>query len=201
MKKLLLIALLVVGWVFADQYEDVVILKDGSEIHGIIIEEKPYEYIKIQSGKNTFVFQFDEIELLIKELILSNDSDNKSDITDKTWSFGLGFLTNRGGNIVAFSKDIRIGNNSSLSISSGWGLSFIGIGLSTQRNYNEEGLYLSVHTGFMPNNLSFIGNYSYQWRMNKQGFFSLGLSGSFLSDKQNDNSPFIAPVISYDYRF
>ena len=51
MKKLLLIALLIVGWVFAEQYEDVVILKDGSEIHGIIIEEKPYEYIKIQSGK------------------------------------------------------------------------------------------------------------------------------------------------------
>ena len=48
MKKLLLIALLIVGCVFAQQYEDVVILKNGSEIHGVIIEEKPNEYIKIQ---------------------------------------------------------------------------------------------------------------------------------------------------------
>ena len=53
MKKLLLIALLVIGGVFAEQYEDVVILKDGSEIHGIIIEQKPNEYIKIKS-KNSF---------------------------------------------------------------------------------------------------------------------------------------------------
>ena len=77
MKKLLLIALLIVGWVFAQQYEDVVILKNGSEIHGIIIEEKPYEYIKIQSGKNTFVFQFDEIELLKKELINKIELEQK----------------------------------------------------------------------------------------------------------------------------
>ena len=49
--------------------------------------------------------------------------------------------------------------------------------------------------------LSFIGNFSYQWRMNKQGFFSLGLSGGFAGDMQYDNLPIIAPVISYDYRF
>jgi len=67
MKKLIFI--LIVGCGFAQQYEDVVILKNGSEIHGIIIEEKPYEYIKIQSGKNVFVFEFDEIELLKKELV------------------------------------------------------------------------------------------------------------------------------------
>ena len=34
--KLLLFVILIVGGVFAQQYEDVVILKDGSEIHGII---------------------------------------------------------------------------------------------------------------------------------------------------------------------
>ena len=75
MKKLIFIVLLVVGWVFAEQYEDVVILKNGSEIHGIIIEEKPYEYIKIQSGKNTFVLQFDEIELLKAHILYLEKKD------------------------------------------------------------------------------------------------------------------------------
>ena len=37
------------------------ILNNGSEIHGIIIEQKPNDYIKIQSGKNIFLFQMHEI--------------------------------------------------------------------------------------------------------------------------------------------
>ena len=44
MKKLLLIALLIVGCVFTQQYEDVVILKNGSEIYGTLIEHIPNEY-------------------------------------------------------------------------------------------------------------------------------------------------------------
>lgn len=36
-------------------YEDVVYLKNGSIIHGIIVEQIPNESIKIESGPNTFV--------------------------------------------------------------------------------------------------------------------------------------------------
>ena len=66
MKKLILI--LMVGIILTQTYEDIVMLKNGSEIHGIIIEQKPNEYIKIQSGKNIFVYQMDEIELIKKLL-------------------------------------------------------------------------------------------------------------------------------------
>ena len=52
--------LFIIGLVWGQTYEDVVILKNGSEIHGIIIEQKPNDYIKIQSGKNTFVYRFDD---------------------------------------------------------------------------------------------------------------------------------------------
>ena len=76
MIRRLIILLLIVGCVFAQQYNVVVILQNGSEIHGIIIEEKPYEYIKIQSGKNVFVFQMDEIELMKKELKLDSNSSS-----------------------------------------------------------------------------------------------------------------------------
>ena len=50
MKKLLIITLLFLGISFTQTYEDVVILKNGSEIHGIIIEQKP-GYIEIQMHK------------------------------------------------------------------------------------------------------------------------------------------------------
>ena len=60
MSKYLKILLFINVIAFSQEYEDVVILKDGSEIHGIIIEQKPNDYIKIQSGKNTFVYRFDE---------------------------------------------------------------------------------------------------------------------------------------------
>ena len=73
MKKLILI--LILGICFTQPYEDVIILKNGSEIHGVIIEQKPNEYIKIQSGKNIFVYQMDEIEL-IKKMQIDNSVKN-----------------------------------------------------------------------------------------------------------------------------
>jgi len=84
------------GICFTQTYEDVVILKNGSEIHGIIIEQKPNEYIKIQSGENIFVYQMDEIELIKKELISdesTNDNEKNNHIknTEKWytyWSIG-----------------------------------------------------------------------------------------------------------------
>ena len=121
MIRRLIILLLIVGCVFAEQYEVVVILKNGSEIHGIIIEEKPYEYIKIQSGKNVFVFQMDEIELLTKELV-----------SDKTWSFAGGFGTNRSLSLLGISKDFRIGNNSSFFLTAGIGTTMPGLGFTYQ---------------------------------------------------------------------
>ena len=116
MKKLLLLSIvLIVGCVFAQQYKDVIILKNGSEIHGIIIEEKPYEYIKIQSGENTFVFQFDEIELLKKELITE-------DLTANDLSLAVGYGTNRGLTIFGFSRDFRLGNHFSVFLTLGLGI-------------------------------------------------------------------------------
>lgn len=48
-------------------YEDVVYLKNGSVIHGVIIEQVPNVSIKIKSGPNTFFYKMDEIEKFTKE--------------------------------------------------------------------------------------------------------------------------------------
>ena len=92
MKNIIFIFLL--GYCFTQTYEDVVILKNGSEVHGIIIEQKPNEFIKIQSGKNIFVYQMDEIELIKKELISDESTKEKINYGKNTetwytyWSIG-----------------------------------------------------------------------------------------------------------------
>jgi len=104
MKKLILI--LMVGACFTQTYEDVVILKNGSEIHGIIIEEKPNVYIKIQSGDNLFVYQMDEIELIRKELKM-----NEGDFRNIYLTMGAGFITNKNLNIDHLTLDLAFTKN------------------------------------------------------------------------------------------
>ena len=71
MKKYLM--LLLFGFIFSTaftqkNYQDVVYLKNGSIIHGLIIEQIPDKSIKIETADNNiFVFQKDEIEKLTKE--------------------------------------------------------------------------------------------------------------------------------------
>lgn len=56
------------------QYEDVVYLKNGSIIHGMIIEQIPNETIKIKTAdRNVFVFEFDQIEKITKEEVLAGE--------------------------------------------------------------------------------------------------------------------------------
>ena len=49
-------------------YQDVVYLKNGSIIRGVIIEQIPNKSIKIETAdKSVFVYQLDEIEKMAKE--------------------------------------------------------------------------------------------------------------------------------------
>ena len=65
-----------------------VYLKNGSIIHGVIIEQIPNVHIKIQSGSNLFVYKIDVIEKITKELTQNKSSiyssDNKNEISSLT---------------------------------------------------------------------------------------------------------------------
>jgi len=57
-------------------YQDVVYLKNGSIIRGIIIEQVPNKSIKIETAdRNVFVYQIDEIEKITKEQFDRKKSD------------------------------------------------------------------------------------------------------------------------------
>ena len=64
-------------------YEDVVYLKNGSIIHGIIIEQIPNESIKIKSGQNIFVYKISEVQKMTKEEVTS-PSANPNNISSQT---------------------------------------------------------------------------------------------------------------------
>lgn len=71
MKKLALLLILLVGgfaYSFAQQFTEVVYLKNGSIIKGVIIEEVPNVSLKIQTRDgNLFVFKIDEVAKITKE--------------------------------------------------------------------------------------------------------------------------------------
>jgi hypothetical protein len=67
-----------------NNYIEVVYLKNGGIIKGIIIEQVPNEKLKIEtSSGNVFVFKFDEIEKITKE-IAKNNRINTSGVEKNT---------------------------------------------------------------------------------------------------------------------
>lgn len=96
-------------------YHDVVYLKNGSIIHGIIIEQTENKYIKIKTNdNNVWVFQIEEIEKIDKEL---NENSTSSGTLVKRKSYfnyeRLGILTGEGETIFAAGSinGGRIGNH------------------------------------------------------------------------------------------
>lgn len=79
MKKylaLLLFALITTLSFGQSNYQDVVYLKNGSIIRGVIIEQVPNKSIKIETAdRSVFVYQIDEIEKIAKEEKVSNKNN------------------------------------------------------------------------------------------------------------------------------
>ena len=206
--------LFIIGLVWGQTYEDVVILKNGSEIHGIIIEQKPNDYIKIQSGKNTFVYRFDEIELMRKELVTETISNKINPINPKYWnkrhSIGIGIGTNKTFNIIQYTYDLKLSKSVSLYGLIGFGNLF-GLGVAWQQNYNDNGLMLGWSGGIDVEGASFGSlALSYQWRLGQNHtFLSLGLASyayeyesySYYGGWETELIQMFVPVLSIDRRF
>lgn len=79
MKNTIFSILMLFGTILFAQnnYEDVVYLKNGSIVHGIIIEQIPNDYIKIQdNGRSVWVFKVAEIQKMTREAISENNNQN-----------------------------------------------------------------------------------------------------------------------------
>jgi hypothetical protein len=70
-----------------NNYEEVLYLKNGSVIRGVVIEQVPDQTVKIQTkDKNIFVYQFNEIEKITKEEVhaISNDQSQQKSSNNKS---------------------------------------------------------------------------------------------------------------------
>lgn len=116
--------------------QDVVHLKNGSIIRGIIIEQVPNQSIKIQTRDgNIFVYKIDEVEKMTKDLDVRNNSNSSgysNSYQSKTYnlsgyrgSFDIGYVF--GLENVDFYKESRI----ELSTTHGYQVNnyfFVGVG-------------------------------------------------------------------------
>ncbi|GIX07718.1 MAG: hypothetical protein KatS3mg115_2121 [Candidatus Poribacteria bacterium] len=60
--------LLLTGAALAQELQDVVYLKDGSIIRGVIVEQVPGEYLKIETSDGSlFVYRLDQVERMTRE--------------------------------------------------------------------------------------------------------------------------------------
>lgn len=71
--------------------EDVVYLKNGSIIHGTIVEQIPNETIKIQTAdKNVFVYKMDEVSKITKEALPGNGKSTGKSKSSSSGTFVAG---------------------------------------------------------------------------------------------------------------
>lgn len=86
---------------FGQKEIDVVYLKNGSILKGIIIENKVNEYIRLKTNDGSvFHYQYDELD----KLVIEEQKDGfgrPSQMKDKTGQFGLGILLSSVGSGVA----------------------------------------------------------------------------------------------------
>ena len=75
MKKIILFLILAIagiGVAAAQNYQEVVYLKNGSVIRGVIIEQIPNQSVKIQtSDGNIFVYELSQVEKITKEQVMA----------------------------------------------------------------------------------------------------------------------------------
>ena len=75
MKKIILFlifAIAGIGVAAAQNYQEVVYLKNGSVIRGVIIEQIPNQSVKIQtSDGNIFVYELSQVEKITKEQVMA----------------------------------------------------------------------------------------------------------------------------------
>ena len=170
MKKYLvsILFVLVTTLAFAQSnYQDVVYLKNGNIIRGIIIEQVPNKSIKIETAdRSVFLYQMDEIEKLTKEEI-KGKSKNTGDLS--------GLKTGYKG-IAEMGYQIGVGNYGmdrlKLNVIYGYQISpYFSLGLGTGLRY-----YFDAGATLIPVFADFRANF-----LNKRvsPYLSLGLGYSF----------------------
>lgn len=199
MKKLaaIFVFVLVCAFAFAQEnYQDVVYLKNGSVIRGLIIEQIPNKSIKVQTAdRSVFVYQIDEVEKMTKEVSQPQSVSPKVKKESRHGylllienSAGLG-TGDYGMNMEKFSIINGYRFNPYISLGIGTGIRY-----GTLSNYDVDfdNFYLPVFADFRVN---FINR-------KVTPYISLDLGSVYnLSDSDEDPGVFFNPTIGVKFKF
>ncbi len=166
MKKYLVLFLLglITTLSFAqNNYQDVVYLKNGSIIRGVIIEQVPNKSIKIETvDRNIFVFQMDEIEKYTKEQkqVISENSIRQRNISLDSRALKTGYK-----GVIELGYQIGVGSYGmdrlKLNIINGYQINpYFSLGFGTGLRYYFEAeaalipVFVDFRVNFMNNKIS-----------------------------------------------
>lgn len=159
-------------------YEDVVYLKNGSIIHGIIIEQVPNVSIKIKSGPNVFFYKMEEIEKFTKEIVQKQEGGmNDYEFKKKGFVFNyeLGFVDYPAGTDLAMLSVMLVHGyqfSPHFSLSMGTGAE-----ISSQGVYNVPA-YLDARIYFLKTRATPFFNFATGYNLNISGNSYYGGSSS-----------------------
>jgi sRNA-binding regulator protein Hfq len=174
---------------FAQQnYQDVVYLKNGSIIRGLIVEQVPNETIKIETmDKSVFVYKLDEIAKIAKEEKKGHTYSNTPLKTGshaiaevgyglKTGDYGLDVLK------LNLIYSYRLDNNFSLGLGTGI------------RHYSEDGESATLVPVFADFRANLVAN-------NLMPYFGLGIGYSFdASDSFSGVGILVNPTVGVGFK-
>jgi len=170
-------------------YEDVVYLKNGSIIHGIIIEQIPNKSIKLQTRDgNVFVYKIDEIEKMTKEQVKSSKNNNTNLNNDEIKHSGYTNITemNFGLGLGQYSSDYSFGiqtiNGYLFNPYFSMG---IGIGVDRYKNVTFVPLFADLRVNFLQTNVT--------------PFLSGGIGYSLGTDKVNKGGLLVNPALGVKF--
>ncbi len=205
---LLLLFVLVCNLSFGqNNMEEVVYLKNGSVIRGIIIEQIPNQSIKIQTkDRNVFVFKYDDIEKITKENLPLENTGNKSketafkksgfiNQTEINYSPGIGYLEYGNYNVknTANSYGFRTVNGFQLNEHFSIG---VGIGIDNYQNATLFPITLDSRVTILKGKVSpvFIWNFGYAVGLND-------IKGGIIMNPQIGIKTFISKNVAYLFNF
>jgi hypothetical protein len=167
--------------VLSQQYEEVVYLKNGSIIHGLIIEQVPNVSVKIKTRDgNVFVYKMDEIEKITKEIPESSNQSFSNYNTARNgffnlWRMGImtaGSISAEGGSGSFDESVFAIGSIAGSRMSDIFRLGF-GIEYNNYPNGTTAPLFLDFRLNILQNNITPIffidAGYSLAWIKNMDG--------------------------------
>ena len=180
-----------------NNYQDVVYLKNGSIIRGLIIEQIPNKSIKIQTGdNNVFVYEMSEVEKMAKEIDQSNNMRiRRNKQQGEIFNLETGYK-----GIVELGYQIGVGTFKSdrikLNIINGYQVNqFFSLGLGTGLRYH----YDADDTVLVPVFADFRGNLPLESKVSP--YLSLGIGYSFDATESFEGVGFMLnPTVGINFK-